>query len=1028
MNSKQELVKAKTMYSRRNTEMLSAPTSATLARRGSDIRPKSLNLNGASPISASAANSPMLKTGQSSTNIRVIARFRPFNALERELSDNKDVSQFESDLTVSIKHGKEIEKFTFDHVFPPTATQTEVFDKLGRPTIEDVLTGYNGTIFAFGQTGSGKTFTMMGPSMYDEELRGITPRAAAQIFDYVSMADQSESGGLGTSYQGLRAKECMSRPDPEVEFTLKCSMLEIYKETLRDLLSSEPAELKIKEDPRRGIYVQNLTEVCVIDEQEMLEVISLGEQMRTVASTRLNEVSSRSHQLFMLEVKQKLPNDSEKRGILNLVDLAGSEKVGLSGVTGNKLEEAKKINLSLSALGNVIYALVSHSEHVPYRDSKLTRLLQESLGGNYKTNLIVACSPSSKNIEETLQTLKFAQRAKHIKNKVTVNFKSSPDTYLKLIEQLKKDLLDARSQITALKGEPHESQRSSMCNTPVKPEKRKRPPRIKLLNKGDSGSESKESVEEAKLEALDSLNDRISIFESDSLSSSFHHPKSNPGLEKMLSTEKSRSTKLESEIQRLTKKVSELEQKLFRSREKQLKSEQKAHEYYECYHKTLHLINKDSSDNGVLRKQNSILAKQVRQLTEKLHELDQRFQNFIVSYHSNSGNSTILEFEDVWYKDSEEIPKESANPENEDSLFLNFNGRDLPIDCETLVISKEYSLGLVDALERNSTLNRELTIFNLKNQLIHAGLINCNLVRALTALEWKNLVLKQRVELKRQMQEHSTSLVTGLEEMIDYLHESYNTLVRHVDKLENSGFVKNSILEHSERRVPGTPRFTKLQRVITPRTTRARVTMARPTFDTATSFVTPITGSILETEDNSGLILRLRCLETHLHMQQAYNQQLKTALNDSKAETEKQDLLLKDLQLKVYESHRNEKKNWGSYLNDYKTNCDHELDRKQQEINALHEVLASWISKFIELQNSQGIPSSSDHRRTLSQQYVHELMQLVESTKRTRPPQSLLIKLADTINKSPFTAATEFTSSPDQLLRNTGDHTFPCIE
>jgi len=952
-------------------------------------------------MSSSSHNSPMLKTGQSSTNIRVVARFRPFNSLEKELSDNKDVSMFDSDLTVSIKHGKEVEVFTFDHVFPPTATQSEVYEKLGRPTIEDVLTGYNGTIFAYGQTGSGKTFTMMGPSMYDEELRGLTPRAAAKIFEYVSNAD------------------------PEIEFTLKCSMLEIYKETLRDLLSSEPAELKIKEDPRRGIYVQNLTEVCVIDEEEMLEVISLGEQMRTVASTRLNEVSSRSHQLFMLEVRQKLANDSEKRGILNLVDLAGSEKVGLSGVTGNKLEEAKKINLSLSALGNVIFALVSHNEHVPYRDSKLTRLLQESLGGNYKTNLLVACSPSSKNVEETMQTLKFAQRAKHIKNRVTVNIKNTPDAYLKIIEQLKKDLNDARSQIMIMRSEGPESQRSSMCNTPTKSNKRKRPPRIKLSGKGDSGSESKESAEEAKVEPSDSLNDRLSLFESDSLSSSFHHPKTN--IDKQLTLEKTRSSKLEGEVQRLNKKVTDLENKLFRSREKQMKSEQKAHEYYECYHKTLHLINKDSSDNGLLRKQNDILNKQVKQLTEKLHELDQRFQNFIRNYHSSSGSSTMLEFEDVWYPESEAIPKEAVQPEVEESIYLNFNGRDLPVDNETLVISKEYSLGLIDALERNSTLNRELTIFNLKNQLIHAGLINCNLVRALTNLEWKNLIFKQRAELKHKMLEQQGGLVRNLEEMLDYLHESYNTLVRHVDRIENSGFFKNSILEHSDRRV-GTPRFTKLQRVITPRTTRARITMARPTFDIPPSFVTPITGSIVETEENSGLILRLRCLETHLHMQQSYNQQLKTALVDSKTESEKQGTLIKELQEKVYDSHRSEKKNWAKFLNDYRINCEHELWRKQQEIIALHEVLAAWISKFIELQNSSGIPSSSEHRRSLSQQYVYELMQLVESTKRTHPPESVLVKLADTLTKSPFTAATEFTSSPDQLLSNTGDHTFPCID
>jgi kinesin family protein 5 len=583
MSSKQDLVKTPILYKRKSTDLLPVLPPTALERRGSNVRPKSMNMNAFSSMFASSHSSPMLLNGQSSSNIRVVARFRPFNAFESDLGGDKSASRFDSDLTVSIKHGNELDTFTFDHVFPPSALQSEVYATLGEPTIEDVLTGYNGTIFAYGQSGSGKTFTMMGPDIYDEDLRGLTPRAAAKVFEYVA------------------------RADPEVEFTLKCSMLEIYKETLRDLLNSEACDLKIKEDPRRDIYVQNLTEACVVDEDEMLELISLGEHMRTVASTRLNKSSSRSHQLFMLEVRQKLPNDSEKRGILNLVDLAGSENVGLSGVTGIKLEEAKKINLSLSALGNVIFALVSHNDHVPYRDSKLTRLLQESLGGNYKTNLIVACSPSSRSVEETLNTLRFAQRAKNIKNRVKVNIKSSPDAYLKLIEQLKKDIAGAHKEILLLRGGALRSQRSSMCNSPTSG-KRKRPPRIKMASRGDSGNESKDS-EDVRPELSDNLHDKLSLFETDSLnSSSFRQPRPSA----VPPIDKAPPGRLEQEFTRLSKKLADLEQKLIRSREKQLKSEQKAHEYYECYHKTLHLINKDSLDNGLLRRQNEILNSQVR--------------------------------------------------------------------------------------------------------------------------------------------------------------------------------------------------------------------------------------------------------------------------------------------------------------------------------------------------------------------------------------------------------------------------------
>ena len=165
----------------------------------------------------------------------------------------------------------------------------------------------------------------------------------------------------------------------------------------------------------------------------------------------MNNYSSRSHSLFILEMIQKFPSEAEKRGRLNLVDLAGSEKVGKTGTSGETLEEAKKINLSLSCLGFVIHALTSNYEHIPYRDSKLTRILQESLGGNYKTTLLVACSPHSSNKEETISTLKFASRAKTIKNRYKMNIQNSPEALMAVIESLKVELEDCRSELTKYK-------------------------------------------------------------------------------------------------------------------------------------------------------------------------------------------------------------------------------------------------------------------------------------------------------------------------------------------------------------------------------------------------------------------------------------------------------------------------------------------------------------------------------------------------------------------------------------------------
>ncbi|CAG9327511.1 unnamed protein product [Blepharisma stoltei] len=271
----------------------------------------------------------------------------------------------------------------------------------------------NGTIFTYGQTGSGKSYTMMGLYIYDPETKGIIPRVSNLIFTK------------------LQESTC------EIEYSLKCSIIEIYKESLRDLLSDSGVRLKIKEDPKKGAFVQGLEEVYVVCEEELMNIIALVESKRTVASTKLNEVSSRSHQLFVLEVNQKLPDDTEKRGIVNFIDLAGSEKVKESGVTGNKLEEAKNINLSLSCLSNVINALSSKADFIPYRDSKLTRLLQESLGGNYKTTLIVNCNPDPRNVEVTINTLKFAQRVKNIKNNVKLNIKKSPAAYSQIINELR---------------------------------------------------------------------------------------------------------------------------------------------------------------------------------------------------------------------------------------------------------------------------------------------------------------------------------------------------------------------------------------------------------------------------------------------------------------------------------------------------------------------------------------------------------------------------------------------------------------
>ncbi|CAG8638083.1 13701_t:CDS:10 [Rhizophagus irregularis] len=363
-------------------------------------------------------------------NIRVVCRFRPQNSREiREggvpiinYDDNGDSCRME---------GKEFQgNFTFDKIFPPETHQKFFFDESIKPIVDDVIGGYNGTVFAYGQTGSGKTHTMMG-DMDNEEFKGLIPRIVEQIFH--SIIDSPST----------------------MEYTVKVSYMEIYMEKIRDLLNPQNDNLPIHEEKNRGVYVKGLLEVYVSSVQEVYEVMKRGGNARIVAYTNMNAESSRSHSIFVITVNQKNLNDgSVKSGKLSLVDLAGSEKVGKTGASGQTLEEAKKINKSLSALGMVINALTDgKSTHIPYRDSKLTRILQESLGGNSRTTLIINCSPSSFNEAETLSTLRFGMRAKSIKNKARVNAELSPAELKALLKKAKNEAVSFQQYISALEGE-----------------------------------------------------------------------------------------------------------------------------------------------------------------------------------------------------------------------------------------------------------------------------------------------------------------------------------------------------------------------------------------------------------------------------------------------------------------------------------------------------------------------------------------------------------------------------------------------
>lgn len=309
--------------------------------------------------------------------------------------------------------------------------QTDIFDFSIRPTVDDILNGYNGTVFAYGQTGAGKSYTMMGTDIDDDMGKGIIPRIVEQMFASILTSPSN------------------------IEYTVRVSYMEIYMERIRDLLVPQHDNLPVHEEKSRGVYVKGLLEIYVSSVDEVYEVMRRGGAARAVSATNMNQESSRSHSIFVITVTQKnVETGSAKSGQLFLVDLAGSEKVGKTGASGQTLEEAKKINKSLSALGMVINALTDgKSTHIPYRDSKLTRILQESLGGNSRTTLIINCSPSSYNDAETISTLRFGVRAKAIKNKAKINAELSPAELKQLLRKAQGQVTNFETYISNLEGE-----------------------------------------------------------------------------------------------------------------------------------------------------------------------------------------------------------------------------------------------------------------------------------------------------------------------------------------------------------------------------------------------------------------------------------------------------------------------------------------------------------------------------------------------------------------------------------------------
>ncbi|KAM7279737.1 hypothetical protein ACFE04_006871 [Oxalis oulophora] len=386
----------------------------------------------------------------SDNNVQVLIRIRPLNTMEKVSQGFARCLRQESEQTL-VWLGHPETRFTFDHIACETISQEKLFKVAGMPMVENCMSGYNSCMFAYGQTGSGKTYTMMGEihEVVQGKIRedcGITARMFEYLFSRIKMEEESKR-------------------DEKLKFRCKCSFLEIYNEQITDLLEPSSSNLQLREDMKRGVYVENLSEHDVRNVTDVIELLLQGAANRKMAATNMNSESSRSHSVFNCIIESQWEKDSVTHfrfSRLNLVDLAGSERQKSSGAEGDRLKEAANINKSLSTLGWVIMSLVdlAHGKHrhVPYRDSRLTFLLQDSLGGNSKTAIIANVSPSSSSANETLSTLKFAQRAKLIQNNAKVNEDASGD-----VTALQKEIQFLKGQLSSVMKQSNFPTSLSIC-------------------------------------------------------------------------------------------------------------------------------------------------------------------------------------------------------------------------------------------------------------------------------------------------------------------------------------------------------------------------------------------------------------------------------------------------------------------------------------------------------------------------------------------------------------------------------------
>ncbi|EGR28909.1 kinesin motor domain protein [Ichthyophthirius multifiliis] len=513
--------------------------------------------------------------------VKVVVRCRPLS--KKELDEDRKqivfVNQNRGEMQVINPKGDPSEPqktFTFDNTFEPDVKQELVYMRTAYPIVESVLEGYNGTIFAYGQTGTGKTHTMEGKDN-PKDQRGIIPRTFEHIFKVIK----------GT---------------PNVQFLVRVSYLELYNEEIRDLLQKNIKKLELREKPGSGIYVKDLSTFMIQDPQEMNEKLMQGGENRSVGATQMNQDSSRSHSIFSITVERCDQTDSGEShirvGKLNLVDLAGSERQNKTQATGSRLKEAININQSLTTLGNVISSLIDpKSTHIPYRDSKLTRLLQDSLGGNTKTVMVANVGPADYNYDETISTLRYAHRAKSIQNKPKIN----EDPKDAMIRQFQDEINRLKQQLA----------QSVDSNTQIEAEIIQ-VEKVIHVNDDETIQSIQDKLNQDKQEFEKKIKDEIKNIEEDKKLQEHQKMK----LIQQLKEKEEKEQHIQEEREKLLKKIQKMEEKVIQGDQIMQQALEKERELIRAQQKIQETRNEQQK-----------MAQEIRKNEEMAMEMDRRYKN-----------------------------------------------------------------------------------------------------------------------------------------------------------------------------------------------------------------------------------------------------------------------------------------------------------------------------------------------------------------------------------------------------------------